>query len=70
MAGAALPDLDKPSVVFFGRSPFPGAFDRFHAAIHREARHRFPVEVTAGASFAVGTLAVLAWRARRATHLQ
>src|SRR5882672_9437879 len=62
MAGAALPDLDKPSVLFFGRSPFPRAVDRFHSGIQREARHRFPVEVAAGAGFAA-TLAVLGLRA-------
>ena len=33
MAGAALPDLDKPSRVFFGRSPFPRAVDRLHRVI-------------------------------------
>jgi hypothetical protein len=33
MAGAALPDLDKPSRLWFGRSPFPHAVDHFHAAI-------------------------------------
>lgn len=33
MAGAGLPDMDKPGRHFFGMSPFPGAFDRFHAAI-------------------------------------
>ena len=30
MTGAALPDLDKPSNLWFGRSPFPAAVDRFH----------------------------------------
>jgi hypothetical protein len=64
MAGAALPDLDKPSGVFFGWSPFPGAVDRFHAGIQRESRGRFPQEVAVGAGFAA-TLAVLGLRARR-----
>jgi hypothetical protein len=64
MTGAALPDLDKPSVVFFGRSPFPRVIDKFHAEIQREARHRFPLEVTVGVSFAA-TLAALALRVRR-----
>jgi hypothetical protein len=63
MAGAALPDLDKPSVVFFGRSPFPRAFDHFHSAIQRESRRRFYVEVVAGSSFAAA-LALLGRRAR------
>src|ERR1700761_3299499 len=37
MAGAALPDLDKPSIVFFGFSPFPRLVDRIHVRIQREA---------------------------------
>ena len=66
MAGAALPDLDKPSRMFFGRSPFPRAIDRFHSAIQDEARDRFPVEVAAGAAFAAAiTIAVLLARAKR-----
>lgn len=67
MAGAALPDLDKPSGVFFGFSPFPRAVDKFHSGIQRESRQRFPVEAVAGASF-VATLAVLGLRARRAAR--
>ncbi len=62
MAGAALPDLDKPSRVFFGRSPFPRVVDKFHGAIQREARGRFPMEVAVGAGFAAATIAVLAAR--------
>jgi hypothetical protein len=63
MAGAALPDLDKPAKAFFGFSPFPRAVDRFHSAIQRESRQRFPVEVVAGAASVAG-LAVLALRNR------
>jgi hypothetical protein len=40
MAGAALPDADKPTKLWFGWSPFPRAVDRFHNRIQREARHR------------------------------
>jgi hypothetical protein len=47
MAGAALPDLDKPSLLFFGRSPFPAAVDRFHSRIQREAPRRAHYEATA-----------------------
>ena len=64
MAGAALPDLDKPSVEVFGRSPFPRVVDKFHSGIQRESRRRFPVEAAAGTAF-VAALAVLALRARR-----
>jgi hypothetical protein len=63
MAGAALPDLDKPSKMFFGRSPFPRAVDRFHGAIQREARGRFPLEAAVGAGFAAIAIALLAARA-------
>jgi hypothetical protein len=59
MAGAALPDLDKPSRVFFGRSPFPQVVDRLHGAIQDEAPHRFKYELAAAAAFgfvAVGLL--------------
>ena len=67
MAGAALPDLNKPGKVFFGRSPFPKAFDDFHGRIQDEAPDRFRShEVVAGAVFAVGFAAlVFAGRRRR-----
>ena len=45
MAGACLPDADKPAGVFFGVSPFPAVVDRFHAVIQRESRHRKPQEI-------------------------
>jgi hypothetical protein len=65
MAGAALPDLDKPSRLWFGRSPFPHAVDHFHAAIQHEAQGRARVELVSGTAFAVATLALLAGRRRR-----
>ena len=49
MSGAAFPDLDKPSILFFGRSPFPRRVDAFHAAIQRESRDRMPQELVVGA---------------------
>ena len=57
IAGACLPDLDKPAQVFFGRSPFPRWFDRFHARIQDEGSHRFWVELVA-AGVLTGALAV------------
>ncbi len=52
MWGACLPDADKPSDLFFGRSPFPAAVDRFHVAIQRESPRRMPQEVVvAGLQF-------------------
>lgn len=59
MAGAALPDLDKPSRVFFGRSPFPRAVDRLHRVIQDEAPHRFKYELAAAAAFCVAAVGLL-----------
>ncbi len=59
MAGAALPDLDKPSVVFFGRSPFPRAWDLFHMRIQDEAPHRLKYEVAAAALFGAAAAGLL-----------
>lgn len=58
IAGACLPDMDKPGQRFFGRSPFPHWFDRAHSAIQPEASHRLPVELAAAAAFtaALGSL--------------
>jgi hypothetical protein len=47
MAGAALPDADKPTKLWFGWSPWPRAVDRFHSGIQRESRRRVYVEVLA-----------------------
>jgi hypothetical protein len=62
MAGAALPDMDKPSRLWFGRSPFPGAVDRFHSRIQHEAPHRAHVELlAAGALASVALIAFRRW---------
>jgi hypothetical protein len=67
MVGAALPDLNKPAKVFFGRSPFPKSFDDFHGRIQDEAPDRFRShELVAAAAFSAGFAAlVLAGRRRR-----
>src|ERR1700759_5374883 len=62
--GAALPDLDKPSAVFFGGSPFPRVVDEFHGRIQREAPGRAPYEVAVGAAFLGGALWLLRGPAR------
>ena len=62
MAGAALPDLNKPSRVFFGRSPFPRAVDRLHAAIQDEAPNRFKYELAAAVAFCAAAVALLRLR--------
>jgi MYXO-CTERM domain-containing protein len=59
MAGAALPDIDKPSRLFFKRSPFPRAVDNFHSAIQDEAPDRAHYELAAAAALSVGALALL-----------
>ena len=59
MAGAALPDLDKPAFVYFGRSPFPRAVNRFHSRIQREAPGRAHLEALAAGTLAVAVLAVI-----------
>ena len=65
MAGAALPDLDKPTKLWFGWSPFPAAVDRFHSRIQREAWHRGYVEVLAAATLAPAALTALRGSAPR-----
>lgn len=67
MVGAALPDLNKPGVVFFGRSPFPAKFDDFHGRIQDEAAYRFrshEVPAAAGFAGAFAALCLLGARAR------
>ncbi len=60
MAGAALPDLDKPAEMVFGRSPWPGVVNRFHSGIQHESADRFGQEM-----IAMGTLAVAGLLAAR-----
>jgi hypothetical protein len=64
MAGAALPDIDKPTTLWFGWSPFPAAVDRFHADIQREAAGRAPMELLAAGAFAAAALAAIRGRRR------
>ncbi len=47
IAGAALPDIDKPARLFLGRSPFPSWFDTFHGSIQDEAPDRLVWELIA-----------------------
>jgi hypothetical protein len=59
MAGAALPDMDKPANLWFGQSPFPAAVDRFHSRIQHEAPRRAHVELLAAGAFASAALIAL-----------
>ena len=65
MAGAALPDIDKPCWLLFGFSPFPMAVIRFHARIQDEAPHRFPVEAVSAGVFAASALMLARGGAKR-----
>jgi hypothetical protein len=60
MFGAALPDADKPTRLWFGFSPFPAAVGRFHGRIQDEAPGRLPVEAATAVVFAVAAVALLA----------
>ena len=71
MAGAALPDLDKPSKLFFGRSPFPLAVDDFHKRIQRhEGPRRAHYEAMAAVIFGSLAIALLRGRGRRRATAQ
>jgi hypothetical protein len=63
MIGAALPDLDKPARMWFGRSPWPRPVNRFHSWIQDEAPGRFGHEAASAAFFAAS--AALLLRPRR-----
>jgi hypothetical protein len=65
MAGAAFPDLDKPSVLFFGSSPFPRWWDDFHQRIQTESPRRLPQELLVGLTAAL-VVARVTRRAREA----
>ena len=64
MAGGAFLDLDKPSTVFFGFSPFPRAVDGFHSRIQTESPRRMPQELLVGLGTSL-VIAALSLRARR-----
>ena len=60
IAGACLPDLDKPARHLARRRVFPVSVERWLADIQHESPRRMPVEFTAGA------LLALSWfRSRR-----
>jgi hypothetical protein len=65
MAGAAFPDLDKPTELFFGLSPFPTRWDAFHQRIQRESPRRMPQELLVGLGGALVVTAVARAAGRR-----
>jgi len=62
MIGAALPDVDKPAKLWFGRSPWPRAVDEFHIRIQPEASGRAHIELLAASVFGAAALAALGRR--------
>ena len=70
MAGAALPDIEKPARLWFGRSPFPRAVDRFHSRIQDETPHRAHLELLAAGAFASAALIALAGDTRLSPPVQ
>jgi hypothetical protein len=62
MAGAVLPDMDKPTKLFFGWSPFPRAINRFHGRIQPEAADRAHIELLAASALATAALTALRQR--------
>jgi hypothetical protein len=67
IAGACIIDMEKPSRHFFGRSPFPPGFDRFHGRIQTERPIGWVVEAVAAATL-VAMLAPALGRARAGLH--
>jgi hypothetical protein len=65
MAGAALPDLDKPAMLWFGCSPWPRSVDHFHRWIQDEAPDRFGREAVAASMLAAAALGALRRSPRR-----
>lgn len=65
MAGAALPDLDKPAKQFFGVNPFPAWFAAIHSHVQDESPDRLVPELVAGAALAAVVLSAHRVAARR-----
>ena len=63
MAGAALPDLDKPAELWFGISPWPRPVDSFHRWIQDEQPDRLGLETMAATLLAVSAVALVRKRA-------
>ena len=66
MAGAALPDLDKPADILLGYTLWPAAVNEFHGRIQKEEPHRFfSHEVVGAVAFVVAALGLFRRVARR-----
>ena len=69
MAGAALPDLDKPAGLWFGISPWPRPVDSFHRWIQDEEPDRLGLETMAATLLAISAVALLRGTPGRAAGL-
>lgn len=65
MAGAALPDLDKPSALLLGHTLWPEKVNAFHHGIQHEAPHRFFSHELVGAVMFAATAVTLIRRFAR-----
>lgn len=66
MFGAVGPDLNKPSTLFFGRSPFPKWVDRLHAKVQLESPDKTGQEVLVAS--VLGAVAAGVLRSRVSTR--
>jgi hypothetical protein len=64
MAGAALLDVDKPTMYFWGRNPFPLWVQRIHVKVQNESPRGMPNEIAFGLVCALADAAI-ARRGRR-----
>jgi hypothetical protein len=67
VTGAALLDVDKPCVHFFGVNPFPRWCRQIHQRVQCQAPHRLPHELVAGTALAL-PLALATVRGRNVRH--
>ena len=67
MAGAALLDVDKPTIYFFGRNPFPRIVRRIHGRAQNESPEGMPNEVLFGVSSALLDALIVANARRHST---
>jgi hypothetical protein len=51
--------MDKPTMLWFGWSPWPGPVNRFHTRIQHEAPRRAHLELLAAGTFGCAALVAL-----------
>ena len=65
LAGSVLPDIDKPSLHFFGVNPVPAWFQNFHSRIQHQSPHRLRQEQLTGMIGGAAALSLLLIARRR-----